>query len=56
MNEDARFGLVGTLGTITSLSLTQVNALLGCVAGVLTIIYVGLGVRQRWRNRDKPGE
>lgn len=45
-------GLFGTVGTIATFSLAQVNAVIGCIAGLLTIAYVGLGVRHRWVNRN----
>jgi len=56
MNDDARFGILGTIGAVTSLTLTQVNAVLGCIAALLTIIYVGLGIRIRWRNRNRTSD
>lgn len=56
MNDQARFGFVGTVGSITSLTLTQINAVLGCVAAVMTIIYVGYGIRIRRRQLEAKPE
>lgn len=52
MEDNASFAIVGTAGTVASLSLTQINAVLGCVVALLTIVYVCLGIRIRWKNRN----
>jgi hypothetical protein len=56
MEDNASFAIVGTAGAVASLSLTQINAVLGCIAAVLTIIYVCLGILIRWKNRNKGDE
>jgi hypothetical protein len=56
MDEQGKTAIVGTIGTVTTLSLTQINAALGCVAGVLTIVYLALGIRKRWLNRNTKDE
>lgn len=49
-NRDIVFGVVGTT---TSLTLSQVNVGLGCLAGLLTVAVMGLRLRKEWRNRNK---
>lgn len=49
-NGDIVFGVVGTT---TSLTLSQFNVALGCLAGLLTVCVMGLRLRKEWRNRDK---
>lgn len=51
---DIFFGATGTLGTIT---LTQVNAVLACVAGVLTVAVMSFRLRREWKSRNlKPSK
>lgn len=57
MHESANTAIVGTIGTVATLTLAQFNVLVGSVAGVLTVIYVALGIWIRWKNRHrKDGE
>ena len=56
MEDNASFAIVGTAGTVASLSLTQINAVLGCIVAILTIVYVSLGIAIRWKNRNKGDE
>lgn len=46
---DIIFGTAGTIGTIT---LAQVNAILACFAGLLTIFVMAMRARREWRNRN----
>ena len=47
---DVAFGILGTAGT---LSLSFINVMLGCMAGVLTVCVMGLRLRKEWKDRDK---
>lgn len=46
---DIFFGVAGTAGTIT---LTQVNAVLACLAGLLTVAVMTLRLRREWKQRN----
>ncbi len=56
MNDTGTITTVGIFGTITSLTLAQVNTIVGITAGVLTCIYVGQGIYKRWKNRNERTE
>lgn len=44
---------VGIIGTILTFTLGEINAIIGITVGVLSAIYVGLGIVKRWKNLDK---
>lgn len=45
--------IMGTIGTAGTFTLATFNVLLGCIAGLLTVIVMGFKVRREWRNRNK---
>ena len=49
-NGDIAFGVIGTAGTF---GLGQINLVLGCTAGVLTIAVMLMRLRKEWRDKDK---
>jgi len=50
-NWDVIFGTAGTAGTIT---LSQINAYLAFMVGVLTVIVMTIRLRREWKNRNTP--
>ena len=49
-NNDIAFGFIGTSATF---GLSQINLVLGCAAGVLTIAVMIIRLRKEWRNRNQ---
>lgn len=48
---DVMFGVGGTASTIT---LTQVNAYLAFISGVITVFIVVVRARREWKHRNEP--
>lgn len=46
--------IFGTVGTASTAVLTQVNTVLACIAGVLTVGVMALRFRREWKNRNRP--
>lgn len=49
-NWDITFGAAGTIGTV---GLSQINLMLGFLAGVLTVAVMLLRLRKEWKDRNK---
>lgn len=45
--------VVGSLGTVGALTLSQVNGLLAFATGAITLIVMVLKLRKEWLNRNK---
>lgn len=45
--------IIGTVGTAGTFTLAQFNVALGCIAGLLTCVVMGLKLRKEWRDRNK---
>ena len=56
MYDKGHTAFVGAVGTLTTFTLVEINTLLGCLVGVMTSIYVGLGIHKRWKNRHRPDD
>ena len=44
--------LFGAIGTSATFGLAQVNQILACIAGVMTIIVMGVKLRKEWKSRN----
>ena len=44
--------LFGARGTSATFGLAQVNQILACIAGVMTIIVMGVKLRKEWKSRN----
>jgi len=55
MNTNMKHGdiIFGAIGTTSTALLSQINVVLACAAGVLTVGVMALKFRREWRNRDK---
>ena len=45
--------LFGAIGTSATFGLAQVNQILACIAGVMTIIVMGVKLRKEWKSRNE---
>ena len=44
--------LFGTIGTSATFGLSLVNLTLGCIAGVMTVIVMGIKLKKEWKHRN----
>ena len=49
--------LFGAIGTSATFGLAQVNQVLACIAGVMTVVVMGIKLTKEWKNRhDKKSD
>ena len=48
--------LFGAIGTSATFGLAQVNLILGCIAGVMTVIVMGIKLKKEWKHRNDDKE
>ena len=44
--------LFGAIGTSVTFGLAQFNLILGCIAGVMTVIVMSIKLRKEWKHRN----
>jgi hypothetical protein len=44
--------LFGTIGTTATFGLSLINLTLGCIAGVMTCVVMGIKLKKEWKNRN----
>lgn len=44
--------LFGTIGTTATFGLSLINLTLGCIAGVMTVLVMGIKLKKEWKNRN----
>ena len=44
--------LFGAIGTSATFGLAQVNQVLACIAGVMTVVVMGIKLTKEWKNRN----